>query len=83
MVDKLKIMVYNIPVNRTATNFIQFEEVSKNDIKIQINPKEISSMEKKLLCATFLDAVIRFYQNPDNELAFRKWYAEKGGKVNG
>ena len=40
-------------------------------------------MEKKLLCATFLDAVIRFYQNPDNELAFRKWYAEKGGKSYG
>ncbi len=40
-------------------------------------------MEKKLLCATFLDAVIQFYQNTDNELAFRKWYAEKGGKVNG
>ena len=40
-------------------------------------------MEKKLLCATFLDAVIRFYQTPDSELAFRKWCAEKGGKVNG
>ena len=40
-------------------------------------------MEKKLLCATFLDAVIRFYQNPVSELAFRRWYAEKGGKVNG
>ena len=40
-------------------------------------------MEKKILCATFLDAVIRFYQNPDNELTFRKWYAEKGEKSYG
>jgi len=33
---------------------------------VQINPKLIPSMEKQLLCATFLDAVIRFYKDPEN-----------------
>ena len=66
-----------------GTHLKQLKWVSKNDIKIRINPKEIPSMEKELLCATFLDAVIRFYRNPDNELAFIKWHIEKGGKVNG
>lgn len=83
MVDKSKIIVYNYGVTRTETHLKLLKEVSENDIKIRINPKEIPSMEKKLLCATFLDAVIRFYQNTNNELAFRKWYEEKGGKVNG
>ena len=78
-----EMIVYNYGVTRTATHYRWFKEVPKNDIKIRINPKEIPSMEKKLLCTTFLDAVIRFYQNTDNELAFRKWCTEKGGKVNG
>ena len=33
---------------------------------VRINPNLIPSMEKQLLCATFLEAVIRFYENPDN-----------------
>lgn len=39
-------------------------------------------METKLLCADFLEAVIKFYKNPKNEIAFKKWLAEKGEKGN-
>lgn len=46
--------------------------------QIRIISKDIPSMEKKLLCATFLESVIRFYENEDNKKAFKKWYAEKG-----
>ena len=45
---------------------------------VRINPKEISPMEMKLLCATILDAVIRFYKEPENMAAFQKWHAGKG-----
>ena len=50
---------------------------------VKINPNLIPSMEKQLLCATFLEAVIRFYENPDNMRAFEGWHAEKGGSVHG
>ncbi len=52
-------------------------------MKIRIDPTQIPNMETKLLCATFLDAVIRFYQDPDNVLAFEKWRTEKGGSAYG
>ena len=50
---------------------------------VKINPNLIPSMEKQLLCATFLEAVIRFYENPDNMRAFEQWRAEKGGSLYG
>ena len=50
---------------------------------VRINPNLIPSMEKQLLCATFLEAVIRFYENPDNMRAFERWRAEKGGNAYG
>ena len=50
---------------------------------VKINPNLIPGMEKQLLCATFLEAVIRFYENPDNMRAFEKWRAEKGGSLHG
>ena len=50
---------------------------------VKINPNLIPSMEKQLLCATFLEAVIRFYENPENMRAFEKWRAEKGGSSHG
>ena len=50
---------------------------------VQINPNLIPGMEKQLLCATFLEAVIRFYENPENMRAFEKWRAEKGGSLHG
>ena len=45
---------------------------------VRIDPKEIPNMEMKLLCATILDAVIRFYEKPENMAAFQKWQAGKG-----
>ena len=49
---------------------------------IRIIPKQIPKMETKLLCADFLEAVIRFYKEPKNEIAFKKWLAEKGENGN-
>ena len=45
---------------------------------VRIDPKKIPNMEMKLLCATILDAVIRFYKVPENMAAFEKWQAGKG-----
>ena len=45
---------------------------------VRIDPKEIPNMEMKLLCATILDAVIRFYKEPENMAAFEMWQAGKG-----
>ncbi len=45
---------------------------------VRIDPKEIPKIEMKLLCATILDAVIRFYKEPENMAAFQKWHAGKG-----
>ena len=50
---------------------------------VKINPSLIPGMEKQLLCATFLEAVIRFYENPENMRAFERWRAEKGGSSHG
>ena len=50
---------------------------------VRINPNLIPSMEKQLLCVTFLEAVIRFYENPENMRAFERWRAEKGGSSHG
>ena len=50
---------------------------------VRIKPNLIPSLEKQLLCATFLEAVIRFYENPDNMRAFERWRAEKGGNAYG
>ena len=50
---------------------------------VRINPSLIPSVEKNLLCATFLEAVIRFYEDPQNMRAFEAWRSEKGGSVNG
>ncbi len=53
----------------------------KNLYNIHINPKTIPKTETKLLCAVFLDAVIRFYEDPVNKENFRIWSAEKGDGV--
>ena len=50
---------------------------------VKINPSLIPGMEKQLLCATFLEAVIRVYENPENMRAFERWRAEKGGSSHG
>ena len=43
---------------------------------VRIIPNTIPSLEKDLLCATFLEAVIRFYEDPVNAQAFEKWRAD-------
>ena len=48
---------------------------------VKINPNLIPSLEKQLLCATFLEAVIRFYEDPENMSAFERWRVEKGGNA--
>ena len=55
----------------------------KNGSMIHIKPNLIPSMEKQLLCATFLEAVIRFYKDPENMQSFEKWRSEKGGNTYG
>lgn len=49
------------------------------DNTVQIIPQTIPRVEQKILCATFLEAVFRFYENPANEAAFEQWCIEKGG----
>ena len=50
---------------------------------VRVIPALIPSVEKQLLCATFLEAVIRFYENPENMRSFEQWRNEKGGSVYG
>ena len=50
---------------------------------VRIIPNLIPTMEKQLLCATFLEAVIRFYKDPENMRSFERWRNEKGGNTYG
>jgi len=52
-----------------------------NKSTIRVVPASIPKMEQKLLCATFLEAVLRFYENPENMAAFEKWRMGKGGST--
>lgn len=54
---------------------------SKSTIKIV--PESIPIMEQKILCAAFLEAVLRFYENPENMAAFERWRMGKGGQADG
>lgn len=66
-----------------VTDWLIFGEVIKAEFAVRVIPKTIPHMEQKLLCATFLEAILRFYENPENMAAFEVWCAEKGGSVNG
>ena len=57
------------------------QEVIPIGSAVKIQPNLIPGMEKQLLCATFLEAVIRFYENPENMSAFERWRVEKGGNA--
>ena len=48
---------------------------------IQIIPELIPRVEQKILCATFLETVLRFYEEPKNRDAFERWRAGKGGNA--
>jgi hypothetical protein len=45
--------------------------------KVHIDTKLIPKVEVKILAATFLDAVFRFYENPENMAEFERWRAER------
>lgn len=49
---------------------------------IKINPDTIPIMEQKILCAAFLDAILRFYEDPENMAAFER-HMGKGGPADG
>lgn len=70
-------------VTGIPTNSIDVLEVKNANPTVRINPNLIPSVEKTLLCATFLEAVIRFYQNPDNLQAFEEWCIRKGDNAYG
>ena len=55
------------------------QEVFPMGSAVKITPSLIPAMEKQLLCATFLEAVIRFYEDPENMRAFEAWRRKKGG----
>ena len=44
----------------------------------------LPAADTRVLCATLLDAVRRFYENPENQQRFEAWLSEKktqGGKL--
>ena len=49
---------------------------------IKILPESIPIMEQKILCAAFLDAVLRFYEDPENVAAYER-HMGKGGPADG
>jgi len=50
---------------------------------VRIIPKAIPHVDQKILCAAFLKAVLRFYEDPANEAAFDQWRMGKGSIVYG
>lgn len=47
----------------------------KNSPKFDLS--KISKVDRELLASTFLDAVLEFYSNPENESRFQEWLREK------
>ncbi len=48
---------------------------------VKICPTSIPAVESRVLCATVLDSVKTFYQNPENQRQFEKWKREKEEKA--
>ena len=56
---------------------------SGGDTPVRIDTSQIPAVEVQILSATFLDAVQRFYENPDNIRRFEEWRNKRnGGKTN-
>lgn len=49
---------------------------------VRIIPESIPVMEQKILCAAFLDAILRFYEDPENMAAYER-HMGKGGPADG
>ncbi len=48
---------------------------------VKICPSKIPAVDVRVLCATVLDSVEAFYQNPENQRRFEQWKREKEEKV--
>lgn len=46
---------------------------------VQIDVSQIPKVELNILCATFLDAVQRFYEDPENRRRFEEWCSKRNG----
>ena len=51
---------------------------------IKIVPSLMPKIEVRVLCAAFLEAVLRFYEDPENAAGFELWLNEReGGNADG
>lgn len=57
-------------------------DVSNSKSTVKIIPESIPVMEQKILCAAFLDAILRFYEDPENVAACER-HMGKGGPAGG
>ena len=62
---------------------IDSTEVVEDKNTIRVIPEAIPPMERRILCATILEAALRFFRAPENEAAFRRWREARGGVANG
>lgn len=55
----------------------------KRTAPVKIDIKAIPAADMRVLCSTILDAVMRFYESPENRRQFEIWKSEvrQGGKV--
>ena len=58
-------------------------EVVADNKCIRVKPETIPNLEKRVMCAVFLEAILQFYKDPENMTAFETWHTQKGGKANG
>ena len=70
---------FALPVTGRLTR----REVLAGKSAVRVIPETIPRVEQKILCAAFLEAVIRFYDVPKNQAAFEQWRTEKGVSANG
>ena len=47
---------------------------------VTISPQTIPAVDMRVLCATLLDSVERFYQDPENQRRFELWKRDKEEK---
>ena len=45
--------------------------------KIKIHTEQIKGVELRNLCSTFLDAILQFYEDPDNRRKFQEWKVQR------
>lgn len=57
-------------------------DVTNSKSTVKIIPESIPVMEQKILCAAFLDAILRFYEDPENVAACER-HMGKGGPADG